>query len=389
MIMTEHSLQEIPDEFIEDVKTALENLYDFPSLQRHALIRRLPNNSSESPVPHLRRLLTEAIESLKPQMSVSVRSSAGRIYHLLHLHYVGGMALAETAQELGLSLRQIYRDLRRGQENVSTILWYQLEHDTPVDSLSTVEAEVARLDGELSPVNLHMLLETAVKAVQKLAERIGTVIELHLDDKPLIISTNAAIAQQVIINLISQSLQQLQPQRLEIRIEGHPQIRILAMNIATKDINLDPVISQLLSQLHWTTQEQHKADSWMQVIRLRREGTSLLLIDDNEGLTDLLSRYLAAPHYRCIVAHRGEEGLHLAQELLPDAILMDLMMPGMDGWELLQRLRMIPETSKIPVIICSVINDPELAYSLGASAFVSKPVEKETLLGVLRGLKID
>ena len=119
--MTEPTLQAIPDEFVEDVKTALEKLYDFPALQRHALIQRLPN-SSESPVPHLRRLLTEAIESLKPQMNVSLSSSAGRIYHLLHLHYVGGMTLPDTAQELGLSLRQIYRDLRRGQENVSTVL---------------------------------------------------------------------------------------------------------------------------------------------------------------------------------------------------------------------------------------------------------------------------
>src|SRR5690349_17738549 len=98
--MTDSPIQELPDEFIEDVKTALENLYDFPTLQRHVLIRRLPNGSSESPVPHLRRLLTEAIESLKPQTNASVRSSAGRIYNLLHLHYVGGMALPETAQEL-------------------------------------------------------------------------------------------------------------------------------------------------------------------------------------------------------------------------------------------------------------------------------------------------
>jgi CheY-like chemotaxis protein len=385
--MTDSPIQELPDEFIEDVKTALEKLYDFPSLQRHPLIQRLPQ-SNESPVPHLRRLLTEAIESLKPQSNVSLRSSAGRIYHLLHLHYVGGMALPETAQELGLSLRQIYRDLRRGQENVSTILWYQLEQDEQPNKLSSIEAEMARLEGELSPVNLHQLLETAVKAVQKLAERIGTAIDLELGTEPLVLSSNAAIAQQVIINLISQSLQQLQPRRLSISIEGDSQIRLLAEGISAKEISLDPVISQLLSQLHWARQEQHKADAWMQIIRLRRDGANLLLIDDNEGLTDLLSRYLAAPTYRCVVANRGEDGLRLAQELLPDAILMDLMMPGMDGWELLQRLRTIPETRKIPVIICSVINDPELAYSLGASAFVSKPVEKEKLLEVLRELEI-
>jgi CheY-like chemotaxis protein len=64
------------------------------------------------------------------------------------------------------------------------------------------------------------------------------------------------------------------------------------------------------------------------------------------------------------------------------------MMPEMDGWELLQRLRTAPQTAATPVIICSVFNDPELAYSLGASLFLPKPVKRDEVLAALCQLDI-
>jgi CheY-like chemotaxis protein len=64
------------------------------------------------------------------------------------------------------------------------------------------------------------------------------------------------------------------------------------------------------------------------------------------------------------------------------------MMPEMDGWELLQRLRNHPQTADIPVVICSVINNPDLAYSLGASLFLPKPVSRDDVLEALRQLDV-
>jgi CheY-like chemotaxis protein len=80
----------------------------------------------------------------------------------------------------------------------------------------------------------------------------------------------------------------------------------------------------------------------------------------------------------------GQEGLRLLQSLAPDAIVLDVMMPEMDGWELLQRIRTSPRTTDVPVIICSVFNDPELAYSLGVSLFLPKPVSQKDVLTALR-----
>jgi CheY-like chemotaxis protein len=75
-------------------------------------------------------------------------------------------------------------------------------------------------------------------------------------------------------------------------------------------------------------------------------------------------------------------------QLQPEVIILDVMMPGIDGWELLQRLKTLRETQLIPVIICSVINDPELAFALGASQYVPKPVTREALLRALHALQI-
>jgi CheY-like chemotaxis protein len=76
--------------------------------------------------------------------------------------------------------------------------------------------------------------------------------------------------------------------------------------------------------------------------------------------------------------------LKLARDLKPDAIILDVMMPGMDGWEVLQTLRLQPQTSSIPIIVCSVFDDPELAYSLNVSHFLPKPISRDQILRALR-----
>ncbi len=78
------------------------------------------------------------------------------------------------------------------------------------------------------------------------------------------------------------------------------------------------------------------------------------------------------------------EGLRLADDLAPAAIILDIMMPEVDGWELLQRLHTRASTSGIPVIICSAFSDPELAFSLGAASCLSKPLQRQDLLVALR-----
>lgn len=393
---------EIPESFVDQIKDALENLYDFPVLQRHPLVTAIQAQGatiSEPPAHRLRRELIEAIETLNPKQAVSVRSGAARIYNLLHLHYVGGMTLQETAFELGISPRQAYRDLRRGQENIAALFWYRYPHqsaprqiaaDPQPDELFSVQSEMERMEGSLVAIDLCQTMTFALKAVQKLADAHGVEIHSHIPQEPVMVTTNPAVAQQVLIHLLSQTIQQIEPHSLTIELENQPQAVIISLSTPPSSgdshLEIDPVITQLISQIHWKVQQRADADGYHIQIRSATSGATLLIIDDNDGLVDLLLRYFTGYTYQVIAAYSGEEGLRKAEEFPPDAIIMDLMMPGMDGWELLQRLRTKSEMQHIPVIICSVINDPELAYSLGASHFIAKPFNKETLLAALQEL---
>jgi len=113
------------------------------------------------------------------------------------------------------------------------------------------------------------------------------------------------------------------------------------------------------------------------------ERKTLLVIDDNADIIALFQRYLGGHDVRVVGATDGEQALRLATELRPQAITLDVMMPTQDGWEILQRLKNTPVVRRIPVIVCSVLHEPELALSMGASDYITKPVQQVELLEVL------
>jgi hypothetical protein len=117
-----------------------------------------------------------------------------------------------------------------------------------------------------------------------------------------------------------------------------------------------------------------------------RTAKTVLVVDDDANARDLLRRHLRRGPYRVETAENGEEALRLARELMPDAITLDVLMPSMDGWAVLTALKEDPELEKIPVIMLSVVDDEHIGYSLGASAYLTKPIDRDRLLAVLQRL---
>ncbi len=112
--------------------------------------------------------------------------------------------------------------------------------------------------------------------------------------------------------------------------------------------------------------------------------TVVLVIDDDPAVRELVRRVLSKEGYQVAVAPEGEEGLLLAQTLQPTAIILDVLLPGMDGWEVLARLKKDPELAEIPVVMLTIVDDRNKGYLLGASDFLVKPTEPERLVRVLR-----
>jgi len=112
--------------------------------------------------------------------------------------------------------------------------------------------------------------------------------------------------------------------------------------------------------------------------------TPLVLIVDDEGSArELLASYLE-PEYRVATAESGAEALKKAQQLRPDAITLDVLMPASNGFETLAALRKNPETANIPVIILSIVDQKQVGFALGATDYLIKPVRKPALLETIR-----
>jgi signal transduction histidine kinase/DNA-binding response OmpR family regulator len=109
----------------------------------------------------------------------------------------------------------------------------------------------------------------------------------------------------------------------------------------------------------------------------------VLVIDDDPTALDLLARTLQEADVKVVTASDGREALHLARTLRPAAVTLDVLMPGMDGWEVLRELKADPLTRDIPVIMVTMTGDRELGYALGATEFLTKPVERAQLIELL------
>jgi DNA-binding response OmpR family regulator len=110
---------------------------------------------------------------------------------------------------------------------------------------------------------------------------------------------------------------------------------------------------------------------------------TILAIDDDPTIHDLLKRFLTKQGFNVTTATSGAEGLRLAREIAPEAITLDVMMPGMDGWAVLTALKAHPKTANIPVVMMTMVDDRNLGYALGASDYLLKPIDQRNLGSVL------
>jgi signal transduction histidine kinase/CheY-like chemotaxis protein len=110
---------------------------------------------------------------------------------------------------------------------------------------------------------------------------------------------------------------------------------------------------------------------------------TVLIIDDEPAVHDILQRTLARYGFHTQSAFSGEDGLRLARKLHPQAITLDVMMPGTDGWSVLTALKADPELADIPVVMLTIVDSKNLGYALGAAEYLTKPIDRERLAGVL------
>jgi signal transduction histidine kinase/DNA-binding response OmpR family regulator len=115
----------------------------------------------------------------------------------------------------------------------------------------------------------------------------------------------------------------------------------------------------------------------------------ILSIDDDQQVINLYERYLRPYGFKVVPLNEPKKALAIAKQIKPFAITLDVMMPEKDGWEVLQELKNDPQTRQIPIIVCSILEDEEKGFSLGAADYLVKPFLQEELLNTINRLNPD
>lgn len=115
----------------------------------------------------------------------------------------------------------------------------------------------------------------------------------------------------------------------------------------------------------------------------KQQGMTVLVVDDEAAARDLLTRHLIREGFQVETAVNGKEALTKIAAHKPLAVMLDVLMPGMDGWHVLQAIRNNPETADLPVIMQTVLDDDTFAYAMGATSFLKKPIKRTELSDVL------
>ncbi|MEJ2375514.1 MAG: response regulator [Pseudolabrys sp.] len=118
-----------------------------------------------------------------------------------------------------------------------------------------------------------------------------------------------------------------------------------------------------------------------------RRTDRVLVIDDDATVRDMMRRYLSREGFDVVTAHDGNEGIALARELMPSVITLDILMPGTGGWSVLQELKGDPDLAAIPVIMISILDEQQKGIALGASGYLSKPIDRTILAALLENFK--
>ncbi len=381
------------DDFRKQVKDALEHLYDTAYLETHPLLLQFSNEPADNRLTRaqkLRGLLKETIEALRPPEGSPPGSPEWRCYRALRYRYVQGLSHGEVEGELGISLRQLQRELHKGLDAVAAWLWEKRATLTTTGLNETQELEQELREWEISRQNcaVQTLVDDTLWMCKPLFDERGISTRTDLPANLAPVFVDATLMRQALFKVLRVLAHTPGTLVLRAREQGKETRLVLQCPVIVSFEQAEDwhIAQMICQQLGIPLTAQHSAEQTDITITLPRASQPrVLMVDDNAALHTLFERYLAPHHYELIHAYNGEEALRLAATQ-PDAITLDVMMPNMDGWQILRALAHDPATAPIPVVICSVLKEPQLAFALGARAYLKKPVDRNELAATLARL---
>ncbi len=139
----------------------------------------------------------------------------------------------------------------------------------------------------------------------------------------------------------------------------------------------------VLDETQMLTEEASAVADAFPTVNINNESGTVLVIDDEKASRDLLKVHLEKAGWNVVFAADGQTGLKLAREIHPYAITLDVLMPGLDGWSVLEVLKADPVLNNIPVVMCTILDEKQRGFALGATDFLVKPINRSELKAAL------
>ena len=392
------------------LRVALRQLYDSDALEQSPLLSELGLGASGHPGAELRRVLSETIRCMEPGPDVPVDASPWRVYEILLYRYVQQCSQLQVADQIGLSTRQLRRDEARAVEALARELVKRFgllddrtasqdgsdvegprdtDQDTPTDELAWLDAAAPR---EMVEVDVRDVLCAVRDLVRPLSAHYKVHIEEPVSDVPPL-SIHPLALRQALVSLVTRAIHRSAGHTLIITArEDNARVRIDIVGSGAEareatdreEADCLAMARRLVAPWGGRLELQAGWEGFRATLDLPIPASiPVLLIDDNRDTWQLCQRYVTGTRYALVATDNIDDALALAVEVKPQIIVLDVMMPPLDGWELLGRLRQHPNTSQLPIIVCTILAHEELARMLGASAFLHKPLTREAFQSAL------
>ncbi len=426
--MTPFAMNLQPDDFAAQVADAYLHIYDIVYLRTHPLaeiVTPQPDVRAKRKAWQLHDVLLALIEELDPGEQAPADGREMRRFRLLAMRYGEGLSSKAVADALAISLRHYYREHDTAIEAVSKILWARYGGnfgagtatitqdmpgatggaDGPEESPLTqrqalLRAEVAHVQDFGQETRLGDLLAGVLQLAQELTRAKGLHLRVEPYGESPLLPIDRRLVRQILLGLLSYLSEQLEQGELQVRVQAETDAQVIeieAVGVQRPAAAIHQRAEQIatlrelaglqaveLAPLLPAANRQPRVGFRLRLPCMARR--SVLLIDDNVDILELYQRYLQQGYHHAIAAQNGTDALRLARQLRPQVIVLDLMLPEQDGWEILQQLSNHPDTADIPIVICSILRARQLALALGAAAFLEKPVDEEEFLRVIETL---
>lgn len=380
--------------FTSLLKDLLSRLYDPAAVETHPLAASfpLPAGSHQPRGLYIQSVIRQEIEALRPpEKNLQPQSPEARPYLILRQRYTEGLDPRQAAAALFIGDRQFRRDHSRALQALSARLWqryFETEEASPSEQF------------EAHPQNLN--LDEVLQGLKNLtaarlqAERVQ--LQLNLPAPAPRIFADRVLLRQALLSLLNYALHLRsgsnlylgwKNQTLQLRFEAHEQWQ----SAQAEENDSVEFARRLCAQMNVSLEENlppaGQAGSVEMLLRFEPAlPPCALVIDDHPAALKMFQRYLSLTALQVTGLDDPAQALAAALRLHPALILLDVMMPRLDGWEVLQALKLNENTRSIPIVICSAWGEAQLALSLGASAFLKKPITQKELLDTLANIGI-